>query len=345
MKKQKIKSLLLVPLVFASITTGVVYAEEQTTSSSIQTNDSSVVAPDLQSVTENVEHKPSVVTPEEYEQNVADFKKIDIEAVHHSFTEDQLEHTIYFGRKTCSHCRQFSPELKEFNNLIEKKLEYYDLDGKDFDGEAREFLFKTVGIPGTPTILYLKNGHPISGWVGGGATARQIYDYMYSRKSPKQTETIASSEETVIESVRDEKTGDNSMRSSDKVVSESKGLNDEKINEMKISNINPNANSENSGKMESINLISMAKTTQSVDLAMLDNKNQWETSKPVFESVEENKISLDDIRRTDYVSHSIDSNKKLLPKTGEEESHQLLRMAIAFFMVSVMIKVKQKIHK
>ena len=28
MKKQKIKSLLLVPLVFASITTGVVYAEE-----------------------------------------------------------------------------------------------------------------------------------------------------------------------------------------------------------------------------------------------------------------------------------------------------------------------------
>ena len=53
-----------------------------------------------------------------------------------------MEHTIYFGRKTCSHCRQFSPELKEFNNLIEKKLEYYDLDGKDFDGEAREFLFK-----------------------------------------------------------------------------------------------------------------------------------------------------------------------------------------------------------
>ena len=122
MKKQKIKSLLLVPLVFASITTGVAYAEEQTTSSSIQPNDSSVVAPDLQSGTENVERKPSVVTPEEYEQNVADFKKVDIEAVRQSFTEDQLEHTIYFGRKTCSHCRQFSPELKEFNNLIEVSI-------------------------------------------------------------------------------------------------------------------------------------------------------------------------------------------------------------------------------
>ena len=81
MKKQKIKSLLLVPLVFASITTGVVYAEEHPTTSSIQANDSSVVAPDLPSAKEKVEHKPSVVTPEEYEQNVADFKKVDIEAV------------------------------------------------------------------------------------------------------------------------------------------------------------------------------------------------------------------------------------------------------------------------
>ena len=78
------------------------------------------MAPDLQSGTGNVEHKPSVVTPEEYEQNVADFKKVDIEAVRQSFTEDQLEHTIYFGRKTCSHCCQFSPELKEFNNLMKE---------------------------------------------------------------------------------------------------------------------------------------------------------------------------------------------------------------------------------
>ena len=253
MKNQKIKSLLLVPLVFASITTGVVYAEEQPTTSSIQANDSSVVTPDLPSAKEKVEHKPSVVTPEEYEKNVTDFKKIDIEAVRQSFTEDQLEHTIYFGRKTCSHCRQFSPELKEFNNLIEKKLEYYDLDGKDFDGEAREFLFKKSRIPGTPTILYLKNGHPISGWVGGGATAQQVYDYMYSRNSPKQTETVKPSEETVTESVRDEKTRNDSMSISNKVVSDSKGMSDEKRTEMKISNDNPNSNSENSGKVESTN--------------------------------------------------------------------------------------------
>lgn len=345
MKNQKIKSLLLVPLVFASITTGVVYAEEHPTTSSIQANDSSLVAPDLPSTKEKVEHKPSVVTPEEYEKNVTDFKKIDIEAVRHSFTEDQLEHTIYFGRKTCSHCRQFSPELKEFNNLIEKKLEYYDLDGKDFDEEAREFLFKKVGIPGTPTILYLKNGHPTSGWVGGGATAQQVYDYMYSSNSPKQTETVKSSEETVTESVRDEKIRDDSMSISDKVVSDSKGMGDEKRTEMKISNDNPNSNSENSGKVESTNSTSEAKTTQSGNLAMLDNKNQLETLKPIFDVAQENKTSLTDVKDADYVSESITSNEKLLPKTGEEESYQLIWLAVAFFMTSVMIKVKQKIHK
>ncbi|MGG6498821.1 UNVERIFIED_CONTAM: hypothetical protein NY603_38420, partial [Bacteroidetes bacterium 56_B9] len=51
---------------------------------------------------------------------------------------------------------------------------------------AKEFLFKTVGIPGTPTIIYLKNGQPVSGWVGGGVNAQQLYDYLYFGKSPEQ---------------------------------------------------------------------------------------------------------------------------------------------------------------
>ncbi|MEZ7599400.1 thioredoxin domain-containing protein [Streptococcus sp. 27098_8_69] len=322
MKKQKIKSLLLVPLVFASITTGVAYAEEQTTSSSIQPNDSSVVAPDLQSGTENVEHKPSVVTPEEYEQNVAEFKKIDIEAVRQSFTEDQLEHTIYFGRKTCSHCRQFSPELKEFNNLIEKKLEYYDLDGKDFDGEAREFLFKKVGIPGTPTILYLRNGRPISGWVGGGATAQQVYDYMYSRNSPKQKETVAASEETVTESVRDDKTG-----------------------EVENSKENLTNNSDSREPLKNNIPPSNTITVQPEDLVMIDKKNLGETSELIPENTEKLQTPLSEVKGNDSASQTIHLSKQLLPNTGEEESYNLLRIAIALLITSGMIKWKQRVHK
>ena len=322
MKKQKIKSLLLVPLVFASITTGVAYAEEQTTSSSIQPNDSSVVAPDLQSGTENVEHKPSVVTPEEYEQNVAEFKKIDIEAVRQSFTEDQLEHTIYFGRKTCSHCRQFSPELKEFNNLIEKKLEYYDLDGKDFDGEAREFLFKKVGIPGTPTILYLRNGHPISGWVGGGATAQQVYDYMYSRNSPKQSETVAASEDTVTESVRDDKTG-----------------------EVENSKENLTNNSDSREPLKNNFPPSNTITVQPEDLVMTDKNKRGDTSKTISENTDKLQTSLSEVKGNDSTSQTIHLSKQLLPNTGEEESYNLLRIAVALLITSGMIKWKQRVHK
>lgn len=135
------------------------------------------------------------------------------------------------------------------------------------------------------------------------------------------------------------------MSTSDKVVSESKGMSDEKRTEMKTSNDNPNSNSENSGKVESINSTSKAKTTQSGDLAMLDNKNQLETLKPIFDAAQENKTPLTDVKEPDYVSQSITSNEKLLPKTGEEESYQLIRLAVAFFMASIMIKVKQKIHK
>ena len=322
MKKQNIKSLLLVPLVFASITTGVVYAEEHPTTSSIQANDSSVVALDLPSAKEKVEHKPSVVTPEEYEKNVTDFKKIDIEAVRQSFTEDQLEHTIYFGRKTCSHCRQFSPELKEFNNLIEKKLEYYDLDGKDFDGEAREFLFKKVGIPGTPTILYLRNGRPISGWVGGGATAQQVYDYMYSRNSPKQTETVASSEDTVTESVRDDKTG-----------------------EVENSKENLTNNSDSREPLKNNIPPSNTITVQPEDLVMTDKNKRGDTSKTISENTDKLQTSLSEVKGNDSASQTIHLSKQLLPNTGEEESYNLLRIAVALLITSGMIKWKQRVHK
>nr|ABC70439.1 unknown [Streptococcus pneumoniae] len=164
-------------------------------------------------------------------------------------------------------------------------------------------------LMGKRESFYLKNGHPISGWVGGGATAQQVYDYMYSRNSPKQTETVKSSEETVTESVRDENTRSDSMSISDKVVSDSKGMSDEKRTEMKISNDNPNSNSENSGKVESTNSTSEAKTTQSGNLAMLDNKNQLETPKPIFDVAQENKTPSTDVKDADYVSESITSMK------------------------------------
>ena len=119
-----------------------------------------------------------------YRENIAELPKATIKDVYSAFTSDNKEHTIYVGRETCYFCRQFSPELKKFNQLTDRKLEYYNTDGEDFDEHAKEFLFNTVGIPGTPTILYLKNGTLTSGWVGGGITAQELYDYLYFHKVP-----------------------------------------------------------------------------------------------------------------------------------------------------------------
>ncbi|MBJ8326057.1 thioredoxin fold domain-containing protein [Streptococcus pacificus] len=200
MKKQILKSLLLSSAVIATLTATVVLADD--IESTNNPNQSTTVVSDIpNSISESekteveeatttsdeteMESNAVEITVEEYAVNVADFKKITIEDVKSALTEDNLEHTLYFGRETCYYCRQFSPTLKEFNQLINGNLEYYDIDGEDFDEAAQELLFKTIGIPGTPTILYLKNGKPVSGWVGGGLDAQQLYDYLYLNKQPE----------------------------------------------------------------------------------------------------------------------------------------------------------------
>ena len=76
-----------------------------------------------------------------YRENIAKLPKATIKDVYSAFTSDNKEHTIYVGRETCYFCRQFSPELKKFNQLTGGKLEYYNTDGEDFDEHAKEFLY------------------------------------------------------------------------------------------------------------------------------------------------------------------------------------------------------------
>ncbi len=125
------------------------------------------------------EETPEEISVESYRENVTTFPKVTIEELYNAFTADNQEHTIYIGRETCYYCRQFSPELKKFNQLTNERLEYYNTDGDDFDEEARTFLYETVGIPGVPTILYVKNGALTSAWVGGGIAAQELYDHLY----------------------------------------------------------------------------------------------------------------------------------------------------------------------
>lgn len=143
--------------------------ETQTSATNLETSD---------------EVEESEVTISQYEENVADFNLVPITDVYSMFTEDGKEHVIYFGRPTCYYCRQFSPELKDLNTLMNNRLEYYNTDSQDFDEAAANFLFRTVGIPGTPTIIRLQNGQIVSAWVGGGISGQELYDYLFTGKIP-----------------------------------------------------------------------------------------------------------------------------------------------------------------
>lgn len=125
------------------------------------------------------------VTQEQYQENVENLTKVSINDVYQMFTPYENKHLLYVGRPTCYYCRQFSPELKKLNQLT--PVEYYNTDGEDFDKNASDFLFGTVGIPGTPTLIRLENGQAISGWVGGGG-ADDIYRYMFKDLDKKSSE-------------------------------------------------------------------------------------------------------------------------------------------------------------
>lgn len=143
--------------------------ETQTSATNLETSD---------------EAEEAEVTIPQYEENVADFNQVLMTDVYSMFTEDGKEHVIYFGRPTCYYCRQFSQELKDFNTLMNNRLEYYNTDSQDFDEAAANFLFRTVGIPGTPTIIRLQNGQIVSAWVGGGISGQELYDYLFTGKIP-----------------------------------------------------------------------------------------------------------------------------------------------------------------
>ncbi len=126
------------------------------------------------------------VTVEEYENNVKDFKRVDMAQVKDLLAEkNNQEHLMYIGRPTCYYCRQFSPDLKDFNEIVKGKLLYFNIDAEE---GAHEYAFKEIGIPGTPTTMRFINGKIISAWVGGEKTGQELYNFLYSDAANKLVE-------------------------------------------------------------------------------------------------------------------------------------------------------------
>lgn len=145
---------------------------------------------DTSSSTEKTSDSKNIVSEgvsvEEYEANVANFKAVSMADVYHMFDDSENDYILYIGRPTCHYCRDFSPVLKEFNGLTGSQLYYYNTDRDDFTVAAKEFLTKKVGMFATPTTLYIDKGQLISGWVGSGITAQNLYNKLYSHTIQKK---------------------------------------------------------------------------------------------------------------------------------------------------------------
>lgn len=198
MKKSVLKTTILLSAAVLSMATVSVFADDELVPATEVTEvvyntveNSAEQASDVQETqtsATNLETSDEAEEPEvtitQYEENISDFNQVSITDVYSMFTEDGKEHVIYFGRPTCYYCRQFSQELKDFNTLMNNRLEYYNTDSQDFDEAAANFLFRTVGIPGTPTIIRLQNGQIVSAWIGGGISGQELYDYLFNGKIP-----------------------------------------------------------------------------------------------------------------------------------------------------------------
>lgn len=119
------------------------------------------------------------ISTEEYEANVSDLKQVAMADVYHMFDDQNGSYTLYLGRPTCIYCRKFSPVIKDFNNLSGGQVYYYNTDSADFSFASKEFLRSKIGAFGTPTVLHLEKGEIVSGQLGSGGTAQDLYNKVF----------------------------------------------------------------------------------------------------------------------------------------------------------------------
>lgn len=174
--------------------------------------------PSSQTGVAETEVRSEEVSVETYEKNLENLKQVSYSDVTNMLTEDGGDHILYVGRPTCYYCRQNSPVLKDFNTLIDGQLLYYNTDSDQLDRESRKILFDKLGIPGTPSVIRLKNGQLVSGYLGSAPDARDIYQAVFKEETEK-TETPEGTE--VVENVENplpESPSEDTIKDSDKDV-------------------------------------------------------------------------------------------------------------------------------
>ena len=183
--------------------------------SNSETKENSLL-PSSQTGVAETEVRSEEVSVETYEKNLENLKPVSYSDVTNMLTEDGGDHILYVGRPTCYYCRQNSPVLKEFNTLINGQLLYYNTDSDLLDRESRKVLFDKLGIPGTPSVIRLKNGQVISGYVGSAPDAQAIYQAVFKEETDKPETPGVTETAEKVEASPSEDPSDDTIKDSDK---------------------------------------------------------------------------------------------------------------------------------
>lgn len=314
--------------------------------------------------TEDEDSDEDDVTVEEYENNVKDFKRVDMAQVKDLIAkQDNQDRVMYIGRPTCYYCRQFSPDLKDFNKIDKGKLLYFNIDAEK---GAHEYAFKVIGIPGTPTTMRFINGKIVSAWIGGEKTGQELYDFLYSSEANKLVESIT----VKNDSQQNSETNSNLDEVDDQPVEQSAV--DIMQKENRLTDFRPdttfadanNVASSNSDLSQVVNTDNepISVKSENVESKKISHKarqmnassKQKATKKKLMVSYEGKRIkvarkeamNLDTktllaIKPTDNVK----SNKFELPKTGENNSSVLPILGTMILVISSLLGVLEKFLK
>ena len=183
--------------------------------SNSETKENSLL-PSSQTGVAETEVRSEEVSVETYEKNLENLKPVSYSDVTNMLTEDGGDHILYVGRPTCYYCRQNSPVLKDFNTLIDGQLLYYNTDSDLLDRESRKVLFDKLGIPGTPSVIRLKNGQVISGYVGSAPDAQAIYQAVFKEETDKPETSGVTETAEKVEASPSEAPSDDTLKDENK---------------------------------------------------------------------------------------------------------------------------------
>ncbi|OOM16081.1 PedC/BrcD family bacteriocin maturation disulfide isomerase [Clostridium saccharobutylicum] len=121
------------------------------------------------------------ITESDYEKNIKGVQRISLKK-YLSKVNSGKKFIVFIGFKQCSHCRKFSPIMKQFLKNVNQPIYYLDYGPtgafKNASQEEKNDFYNTFTKPykflGSPTVALFSNGKVVSMTVGDDTTLADL---------------------------------------------------------------------------------------------------------------------------------------------------------------------------